>query len=63
MDTTVRKQISRIAHLERRHSDLKQQVRALDGQRHLSTEQQILVATLKKEKLATKDELTSLRTG
>ena len=60
MQNSDRKQRN-IQHLEERHSALKAQVAELDGMRHLSAEQQMRVAMLKKEKLATKDALMELR--
>jgi hypothetical protein len=47
--------------LERRHWTLKEQVAQLDGQRFLTTSEQLALHDLKKQKLATKDLLNDLR--
>ena len=46
--------------LEARYYSLKQQIALMNGQRSLSPEEQLLVANLKREKLAMKDELAQL---
>jgi hypothetical protein len=50
-----------IDRLVQRHGELSAQVAELDGRLALSQREQFLVAHLKKEKLATKDELEDLR--
>jgi hypothetical protein len=50
------------AHLEQKHQVLKARVQALDSRLHLTTAEQVERQRLKKEKLATKDALLSLRT-
>jgi hypothetical protein len=47
--------------LERRHVALKEQIAAMDQQRHLTVAEQLSLHELKKEKLATKDLLVGLR--
>lgn len=61
MHNTSRKHLSRIEHLQQRHTDLKRRIAALDRQRHLSPEQQILVTSLKKQRLAAKDALAGMQ--
>ena len=48
--------------LEKRHWALKQQIAELDRQRYLTTAEQLALHDLKKQKLATKDELLGLKT-
>ena len=50
-----------IDRLVQRHGELSARVAELDGQHILSQHEQFLVAYLKKEKLATKDEIEVLR--
>lgn len=50
-----------IERLEKRHVALKEQIALLDSQRHLTVAEQLLVHELKKERLATKDQLVGLR--
>ena len=52
---------SQLERLERRHWTLKQQVAELDAQRFLTTTEQLALHDLKKQKLATKDQLADLR--
>jgi hypothetical protein len=52
---------SQLERLEKRHWALKQQVAELDGQRFLTTAEQAALLDLKKQKLATKDQLAGLR--
>jgi hypothetical protein len=52
---------SQLERLEKRHWALKQQVDELDRQRFLTTAEQAALHDLKKQKLATKDELADLR--
>ena len=52
---------SQIDRLVQRHGELSARVAELDSQHILSQHEQFLVAHLKKEKLATKDELEVLR--
>jgi len=52
---------SQMERLERRHWALKQQIAELDGQRFLTTSEQLALHDLKKQKLVTKDLLTGLR--
>ncbi|HEX2674443.1 MAG TPA: YdcH family protein [Polyangiaceae bacterium] len=54
---------ARIDQLERRHSALKEQITLLDQRRYLTGEEESLVHELKKERLAAKDEITTLRRG
>ncbi|MDH5491980.1 MAG: YdcH family protein [Myxococcales bacterium] len=50
-----------VARLEKKHANLKQQIAALEGKGYLSEEDQLLRQNLKKQKLATKDELARAR--
>jgi hypothetical protein len=50
-------QQSHLERLERRHWTLKEQVAQLDGQRFLTASEQLALHDLKKQKLATKDQL------
>lgn len=50
-----------IERLEKKHSLLKQQIAALDRQLFLTTQDQLRVTMLKKQRLAAKDALTGLR--
>lgn len=50
-----------IERLEKRHVALKEQIALLDSQRHLTVAEQLQVHELKKERLATKDQLVGLR--
>lgn len=50
-----------IDRLQRRHSELSARVAELDGRMHLSSDEQVRINALKKQKLATKDELMALR--
>lgn len=52
---------SQMERLERRHWTLKEQVAQLDGQRFLTASEQLALHDLKKQKLATKDELNEMR--
>ena len=52
---------SQVERLEKRHWALKQQIAELDRMRFLTTTEQLMLHDLKKQKLATKDELTGLR--
>ncbi|MGD8863060.1 MAG: YdcH family protein [Myxococcales bacterium] len=54
---------SQIDHLERKHRELSQRVEELDSHMHLTPSEQVQVATLKKRKLAAKDELSHLRSS
>jgi hypothetical protein len=54
-------QQSQLERLEKRHWALKQQVAELDGQRFLTHSEQLALHDLKKQKLATKDLLSGLR--
>lgn len=47
--------------LEKRHVALSQQIAELDSQRYLTTAEQLTLHDLKRQKLATKDELFGLR--
>jgi hypothetical protein len=47
--------------LEKRHWALKQQIAELDRQRYLTTAEQLALHELKRQKLATKDELSGLK--
>jgi len=47
--------------LEKKHETLKEKVEQLDGQVYLTASEQMQMRQLKKKKLATKDELESLR--
>lgn len=53
---------SQMERLEKRHWALKQQIAVLDSQRFLTTAEQLALHDLKKQKLATKDELFGLKT-
>jgi hypothetical protein len=53
---------SQMERLEKRHWALKQQIAELDSQRFLTTAEQLALHDLKKQKLATKDELLGLKT-
>lgn len=53
---------SQMERLEKRHWALKQQVAVLDGRRFLTHSEQLELHDLKKQKLATKDLLSDLRT-
>jgi uncharacterized protein YdcH (DUF465 family) len=44
-----------VERLHKRHVALKEQIAALDGQRYLTTDEQIVLHELKKRRLATKD--------
>jgi hypothetical protein len=50
-----------ISRLERRHHELKSQIAELDRHVFLSSQEQLLVSELKKERLAAKDALEDLR--
>jgi len=50
-----------IHRLERKHTDLAVRVASMDSRLYLSASEQLLLNTLKREKLATKDAITSLR--
>ena len=52
---------SQMQRLEKRHMALKEQIAELDRQRYLSVTEQLFLHELKKERLATKDELFGLR--
>jgi hypothetical protein len=47
--------------LEKRHWALSQQIHELDRQRYLTSAEQLALHELKRQKLATKDQLTGLR--
>jgi hypothetical protein len=49
------------AHLEQKHQVLKARVQQLDSRLHLTTAEQVERRQLKKQKLATKDALSQLR--
>ena len=49
--------------LERKHRQLKQRISELDRRLHLTSSEEWEVTHLKKRRLATKDAITSLRTG
>lgn len=51
-----------LSRLERRHKKLKERVAAYDARVFLNTSEQLEVAALKKEKLATKDMIAQLHT-
>lgn len=51
-----------IERLERRHKELKDEVAKFEARLSLSPPEQTTLSQLKKEKLATKDELERLRT-
>lgn len=51
---------SQIARLEQRHGVLEQQIAALDAQRYLTAAEEFVLHDLKKQKLATKDQIMSL---
>ena len=53
---------SQMERLEKRHWALKQQIAELDSQRFLTTAEQLALHDLKKQKLATKDEMLGLKT-
>lgn len=52
---------SQMQRLEKRHMALKEQIAELDRQRYLSVTEQLFLHELKKERLATKDQLFGLR--
>jgi hypothetical protein len=52
---------SQMDRLEKRHVALKTQIAQLDAQRFLSVTEQLFLHELKKERLATKDQLFGLR--
>lgn len=52
---------AQIERLERRHGALEQQILELDRQRFLTTSEALALQSLKRQKLATKDELVSLQ--
>jgi len=52
---------SQLERLEKRHWTLKQQIAELDRQRFLTSAEELALHDLKKQKLATKDELADLR--
>lgn len=52
---------SQVERLEKRHWALKQQIAELDRLRFLTVTEQLALHDLKKQKLATKDQLTGLR--
>ena len=52
---------SQMERLEKRHVALKEQIAELDRQRYLSVTEQLFLHELKKERLATKDQLFGLR--
>ena len=54
-------QQSQLERLERRHWTLKEQVAQLDQQRFLTASEQLALHDLKKQKLATKDQLNEMR--
>ncbi len=54
-------QQKQLEHLERKHMRLKARVRELDGHLFLTANEEREKHRLKKEKLATKDELSDLR--
>ena len=47
-------------HLESRYLSLKEQIAALSRRRSLSSEEQMMVSSMKRQKLAMKDELARL---
>ena len=52
---------SQIDRLQRKHLELKQRIEAIDNHRlHLTASEQLKVNSLKKRKLAMKDELSTL---
>ena len=51
---------SQIDRLQRKHSELAQRIDDIDGRMHLTADEQYRINALKKRKLATKDELSSL---
>jgi len=53
---------SQMERLEKRHWALKQQIAELDRLRFLTVNEQLMLHDLKKQRLATKDELVGLRT-
>lgn len=54
-------QQSQVERLEKRHWALKQQIEELDRLRFLTTHEELMLHGLKKQRLATKDELAGLR--
>jgi len=52
---------SQVERLEKRHWALKQQISELDRLRFLTTNEELMLHGLKKQRLATKDELAGLR--
>lgn len=52
---------SQVERLEKRHWALKQQIAELDRLRFLTVHEQLMLHDLKKQRLATKDELVGLR--
>jgi hypothetical protein len=52
---------SQIDRLEFKHSQLSARVAELDGQLFLSAREQLVIAALKREKLAAKDAIADLR--
>ena len=52
---------SQMERLQKRHVALKEQIAELDRQRYLSVSEQLFLHELKKERLATKDQLFGLR--
>ena len=50
-----------VAHLEKKHAELKARVDELEGRGYLSDEERHMAQVLKKQKLAAKDELQRAR--
>lgn len=50
-----------IEQLEEKHAHLKQECKRIDSQMHLSPEEELALARLKKEKLRTKDTIEQVR--
>lgn len=51
----------RLVQLERQHSELKEAVKRLERRSYLTPNEQFEVSTLKKQKLAAKDQIVALK--
>lgn len=51
----------RLVQLERQHSELKEAVKRLERHAYLTPNEQLEVSTLKKQKLAAKDQIAALK--
>ncbi|MCA9528822.1 MAG: YdcH family protein [Myxococcales bacterium] len=64
MDRKERRHVEpdfQIARLERKHATLDARVNELDSHKHLTTEEELEVRALKKQKLSMKDQLEAQR--